>query len=409
MLNKAMNTMETIRKAEETRAALINEAREVLVVLDAINKETIISNNITINKGQIVKVEIKDETLQKAYEDLKDELKTKDGIIEHQATTITALKEQIAELEAKINTPMAPTFEVVDDPMYNEPDEIEEEESTDKIEGLIDVPANYMKNEEIAELYNYWVNNIRNQEGNQFLPKEQMVANAIRKANELLTKAMDKMDKTAAYNIKLEETWKDGIIVNAFGYITLNGKEYAFRYDASFDLPCVYGCMDMALIEEARDVLDSMVPMMKANDPTYHRHQVCYSFENNIVVWETDDGCFKGYTDKYAFVWDPQHAQPCGITVINALSSFRKYRKMNKSWGNGFVARAEFIMNYCKAYDKAMKSGWATINTDEDLMKEALSYSEETVEETNEIVIENNEELNEDEVYVDPAIAELDI
>jgi hypothetical protein len=24
---------------------------------------------------------------------------------------------------------------------------------------------------------------------------------------------------------------------------------------------------------------------------------------------------------------------------------------MNKSWGNGFVARAEFIMNYCRQMD----------------------------------------------------------
>ena len=59
MLNKAMNTMEQLRKAEELRISLINEAREALVILGA---ETQAENiqPITINKGKIVEVKTTD-------------------------------------------------------------------------------------------------------------------------------------------------------------------------------------------------------------------------------------------------------------------------------------------------------------------------------------------------------------
>ena len=143
----------------------------------------------------------------------------------------------------------------------------------------------------------------------------------------------------------------------------------------------------MDLIHEAKAVLDSMVVIDR--DETQlgqkHAHQTIYDFDNNMVVWQSDDGCFKGYTDKYAFVWDPSQAQPCGITVINALSNIRKYRKMNKSWGNGFVARAEFIMNYCRQISNKVTNDDSTEETNEVIVN---FTNEENIEVTNEVVTE---------------------
>lgn len=384
MLNKAMNTMETIRKAEETRAALINEAREALHVLGATNEEStaIVNNNITINKGKIVKVEVmvEDKTLQDAYdklaadlanrceriEDLKDELETKDGIIEHQATTIAILKEQIAELEARVSAPVAPKFEVVDDPMYNEPEDTEEEveveESEPEVKGddavtlLPKVPEKYLADPDFAKEYNYWVSELnKTYEDIKLFGKvfsaEAQKQQTIKRANEVIAQLMEEIDNRESHNLNYNEIRTEkGLLTSVYGQITLANKEYAFKYDATFEKPVVYGCMDMALIDEARAILDSMVHFDRDITALGQKHtnQTIYDFENNIVVWVSDDGVFKGYTDKYAFVWDPEQAQPCGIVVKNALSNFRKYRKMNKSWGNGFVARAEFIMNYCR-------------------------------------------------------------
>ena len=170
------------------------------------------------------------------------------------------------------------------------------------------------------------------------------------KANEELEKAMSQCAQSDSHKLTVDEIVRANGVTALFGKITLGGKEYAFKYDATFELPVVYGCMNMDLIHEAKAVLDGLgrLDRDESNLGQKHVNAVKYDFANNIVVWISDDGCFKGYTDKYAFVWDPSHAQPCGITVINALSNFKRYRKMNASWGNGFVARAEFIMNYCR-------------------------------------------------------------
>lgn len=384
MLNKAQKLM-------DQRKAMIAEAKQVLAVLNAdemIYDAPVV--NVVINKGKVVEVkttEVKtvvetkeNEELQKAYdelaanfanrceriEDLKDELEIKEGIIEHQATTIAALNKQIAEMQAELDKPRT-TIVVEDDPIFNEPDvevevetvveeTVEQAEEADVMSLLPNIPEKYLANPELMEQLNYWKAEINKQYedkivfGKPYSAEAQRNA-AIRKANEVLNQLMEELDNRGSYNLTYDEIRTDkNLLTSVYGNITLANKEYAFKYDATFDKPVVYGCMNMDLIDEAKAVIDSMVHFDR--DMTAlgqkHNHQVVYDFDNNIVVWVSDDGVFKGYTDKYAFVWDPAQAQPCGIVVKNALSSFRKYRKMNKSWGNGFVARAEFIMNYCR-------------------------------------------------------------
>lgn len=379
MLNRINNLLQQEEMIKRERATATQEILEAAKLL-GINLETnntIVKNEITINKGRIVEltkeidntdyatIEMLRETIRnnnaalndanEQIADLKDELEIKDALIAN-------LKARLHNAEEELETMKAPKI-YVEDEIFEEETKEEEKEIViggDAVQSLlISVPDKYLAYSIVADTLNYWINEIENTNekkigGRVVLSKEKAKEMAIAKANEELVKHMSDIDKVLAYNVTHEETFNTkGAITSTFGTITLGGKEYAFKYGATFELPHVYGCMNMDLIHEAKAVLDSIVVIDR--DETQlgqkHAHQTIYDFDNNIVVWESDDGCFKGYTDKYAFVWDPSQAQPCGIVVKNALSNFRKYRKMNKSWGNGFVARAEFIMNYCRQID----------------------------------------------------------
>ena len=400
MLNRINNLLqqeEMIRKERATATEEILAAAKLLGINLETNN-TIVKNEITINKGKIVELtkEIDNtdyttiDELKEQIDDLKDKLEIKDALI---ANLTARLHNAEEELEAM----KAPKI-YVEDEIFEE--ETKEEETEIVIGGdsmeslLINVPDKYLAYPIVVETLNYWTNEIENTNekklgGRVVLSKEKAKEMAIAKANEELAKHMSDIDKVLAYNVTHEETFNTkGAVTSTFGTITLGGKEYAFKYGATFELPHVYGCMNMDLIHEAKAVLDSIVVIDR--DETQlgqkHAHQTIYDFDNNIVVWESDDGCFKGYTDKYAFVWDPSQAQPCGIVVKNALSNFRKYRKMNKSWGNGFVARAEFIMNYCRQISN--KTTNEEIETEETNEITVEFTKEENINVTNEVVTE---------------------
>lgn len=400
MLNRINNLLqqeEMIRKERATATEEILAAAKLLGINLETNN-TIVKNEITINKGKIVELtkEIDNtdyttiDELKEQIDELKDELEIKDALI---ANLTARLHNTEEELEAM----KAPKI-YVEDEIFEE--ETKEEETEIVIGGdsmeslLINVPDKYLAYPIVVETLNYWTNEIENTNekklgGRVVLSKEKAKEMAIAKANEELAKHMSDIDKVLAYNVTHEETFNTkGAVTSTFGTITLGGKEYAFKYGATFELPHVYGCMNMDLIHEAKAVLDSIVVIDR--DETQlgqkHAHQTIYDFDNNIVVWESDDGCFKGYTDKYAFVWDPSQAQPCGIVVKNALSNFRKYRKMNKSWGNGFVARAEFIMNYCRQISN--KTTNEEIETEETNEITVEFTKEENINVTNEVVTE---------------------
>lgn len=400
MLNRINNLLQQEEMIRKERATATEEvlAAAKLLGINLETNNTIVKNEITINKGKIVELtkEIDNtdyttiDELKEQIDDLKDKLEIKDALI---ANLTARLHNAEEELEAM----KAPKI-YVEDEIFEE--ETKEEETEIVIGGdsmeslLINVPDKYLAYPIVVETLNYWTNEIENTNekklgGRVVLSKEKAKEMAIAKANEELAKHMSDIDKVLAYNVTHEETFNTkGAVTSTFGTITLGGKEYAFKYGATFELPHVYGCMNMDLIHEAKAVLDSIVVIDR--DETQlgqkHAHQTIYDFDNNIVVWESDDGCFKGYTDKYAFVWDPSQAQPCGIVVKNALSNFRKYRKMNKSWGNGFVARAEFIMSYCRQISN--KTTNEEIETEETNEITVEFTKEENINVTNEVVTE---------------------
>ncbi len=369
------------------RESMIEEAKQVLATLRATEEEMKYEEhmtNIVINKGRIVEVEVTKEVVQEVVIDNTDY-----NAVEELKGQIALLEKQLEEAQAKIAELETTEDEIAVEETKEEEQHEEQEinKGGDAMSSLINVPDKYLAYPIIVETLNYWVAEIENAKEKKLgsrvvLSKEKAKEMAIRKANEELAKHMSDIDKMLAYNVTHDETYSaSGSITSTYGKITLGGKEYAFKYDATFELPCVFGCMNMDLIREAKAVLDAIVVIDR--DETQlgqkHIHETIYDFDNNIVVWISDDGCFKGYTDKYAFVWDPAQAQPCGITVINALSNFRKYRKMNKSWGNGFVARAEFIMNYCRQIANKVTN-------------------EEEIEDTNEVVVNFTKEETAPEV-----------
>lgn len=372
MLNKAQNIM-------NQREMMIEEAKQVLATLRATEEEMMYQapkTNITINKGRIIEVEVTkeivkevaNEELQKAYdqlvadyanrceriEDLKDELEIKDALIENLRAQLRAAEQNqrviYVERDEEVDNTEEETAVADDEPEISK--------GGDAMSSFINIPDEFMNNKRIKELLKYYTDKLNEVTEDKIVfgkpfTVEQQKRVIINKANDELEKAMSQCTQSDSHKLTVDEIVRANGVTALFGKITLGGKEYAFKYDATFELPVVYGCMNMDLIHEAKAVLDGLgrLDRDESNLGQKHVNAVKYDFANNIVVWISDDGCFKGYTDKYAFVWDPSHAQPCGITVINALSNFKRYRKMNKSWGNGFVARAEFIMNYCRQMD----------------------------------------------------------
>lgn len=378
MLNKAQKLM-------NQRNEMINEAKQVLATLKATEEEMMYKapmTNITINKGKIIEVEVTKEIvkevtndeLQIAYdklaedfanrceriEELKDELETKQHIINHQNTMIKALEQQIEELKKQASKPQIKYVEVAPDPEYNEEVVPVVEEQADKSDwfSFMSIPEELKDDEYVNNMYKSCGSMYNNATETRLRTrvlrtKEQEMEKQINDFNNVVEEAMKKLEKTAKYNLSLNriENKKTNAYTSVYGKITLDGKEYAYKYDATFEYPVVYGCMDMDLIKEATSVLIPKAQFTLSDDDgsRKHVHDVHYDFANNIVVWISDDGIFKGYTDKYAFVWDPSQAVPCGIPNLRAMDNFKRYKKMNaQCWSKGPAETGQSIMEYCR-------------------------------------------------------------
>lgn len=387
MLNKAHKIM-------NSRKEMIEEAKQVLVVLGATEEEMSTNQpivNITINKGKIIEVPVtkeivkqvtNDKEIDRLYEEnarhirrinelaahneeliedgmkLENEVHYLQGQILGYKNTISKLEKQIEELkslsDSKESTKEQNTETSATTVEVEETNEVPITVGGDAM-ALLNIPKEYANNEEVVARAKQYEEDIRNAKETRFagqvISLENVKKNITRKAIEEISMIVKRLDTIKNYKIKdYVETIddKNGDVTSIAGRITLGGKEYVFKHGATHELPHVFGCMDMALIKECAAAL-SNITYMRVDYSTLgqkHANKTIYDFDNNIVVWTTDDGCFKGYTDKYAFVWDPSEAQPCGCTVAGVLKG--TFRKMNASWGNGFVARANMIMNYCK-------------------------------------------------------------
>ena len=400
MLNKAQKLM-------NQRTEMINEAKQVLATLQATEDEMMYKapmTNITINKGKIIEIEVTNDELQIAYdklaedfanrceriEELKDELEIKQHIINHQNTVIKSLEQQIEKLKKQANKPQIKYVEVAPDPEYNEEVVPVVEEQIDKTDwfSFMSIPEELKDDEYVNNMYKSCGSMYNNATETRLRTriirtKEQEMEKQINDFNNVVEEAMKKLEKTAKYNLSLNriENKKTNAYTSVYGKITLDGKEYAYKYDATFEYPVVYGCMDMNLIKEATSVLIPKAQFTLSDDDgsKKHVHDVHYDFANNIVVWISDDGIFKGYTDKYAFVWDPSQAVPCGIPNLRAMDNFKRYKKMNaQCWSKGPAEIGQSIMEYCR---KMMEETNAVKQT----TKEIATQVTEELDTTNDI------------------------
>ena len=394
------------------------------------NKEAQVINNIIINKGKIVEVPVVKEVVidntdnnkiqeleeklafkelllnefkenmdekikimnaqANKIEDLEIELESKDMFIEGMKLSY---EQQIAELKAtirRLNTKIM--FLEAEDEVFEEEEEIVADNDGGDAVSLFNIPEEYKDHPEIKSIVKKKTEEYNNAQGFGAGPfqvtAEQEKEEIIKQTNKAIQKCIDEMKKTDDYKISLTKLYdkKNQVVTAVKGHITLAGRQYAFKYGATHENPCVYGCMDMNLITEAKRVLDSVSGMIKDTTEQKHAYDVVYAFDKGYVVWQAEDGCYKGYTKDYAFSWDGKQAQPCGATLMNAIEN-KPFRPMNKSWGNGFVKRANEIMAFCKTIDKYFKS------------------TNEEPEETNEIIVNTNDVV----LNVAQEVEELDI
>ena len=426
-------------KKYELLNQLLNEKAEAMKTIEELcaewnitlsDKETQVINNIIINKGKVVEVqttkevvidntdndriqeleeklafkelllnEFKDNTDEKIktineqknkIEDLEIELESKDMFIEGMKLSY---EQQIAELKAtirRLNDKIM--FLEAEDEVFEEEEEIVADNDGGDVVSLFNIPEEYKDNQEIKSIVEKNTEKYNNAQGFGAGPfqvtAEQEKEEIIKQTNKAIQKCIDEMKKTDDYKISLTKLYdkKNQVVTAVKGHITLAGRQYAFKYGATHENPCVYGCMDMNLITEAKKVLDSVSGMIKDTTEQKHAYDVVYAFDKGYVVWQAEDGCYKGYTKDYAFSWDGRQAQPCGATLMNAIEN-KPFRPMNKSWGNGFVKRANEIMAFCKTIDKYFES------------------TNEVPEETNEIVVNTNDVV----LNVAQEVEELDI
>lgn len=397
-------------KKYELLNQLLNEKAEAMKTIEELcaewnitlsNKEAQVINNIIINKGKIVEAQTikevvidntdnnKIQELENKIEDLEIELESKDMFIEGMKLSY---EQQIAELKAtirRLNTKIM--FLEAEDEVFEEEEIVTDNEGGDAV-SLFNIPEEYKDNQEIQSLVEKKTEEYNNAQGFGAGPfqitAEEEKEEIIKQTNKAIQKYIDEMKKTDDYKINLTKLYdkKNQTVTAVKGHITLAGRKYAFKYGATHENPCVYGCMDMNLITEAKKVLDSVSGMIKDTTEQKHAYDVVYAFDKGYVVWQAEDGCYKGYTKDYAFSWDGRQAQPCGATLMNAIEN-KPFRPMNKSWGNGFVKRANEIMAFCKTIDKYFKS------------------TNEEPEETNEIIVNTNDVA----LNVAKEVEELDI
>ena len=398
-------TYEEIEQVKQINNIIINKGKIVEVQT---TKEVVIDNTdndriqeleeklafkeLLLNEfGENMDEKIKTMNAQKnKIEDLEIELESKDMFIEGMKLSY---EQQIAELKAtikRLNTKIM--FLEAEDEVFEEEEEIVADNDGGDAVSLFNIPEEYKDNQEVKSIVEKKTEEYNNAQGFGAGPfqvtAEQEKEEIVKQTNKAIQKCIDEMKKTDDYKISLTKLYdkKNQVVTAVKGHITLAGRQYAFKYGATHENPCVYGCMDMNLITEAKKVLDSVSGMIKDTTEQKHAYDVVYAFDKGYVVWQAEDGCYKGYTKDYAFSWDGKQAQPCGATLMNAIEN-KPFRPMNKSWGNGFVKRANEIMAFCKTIDKYFKS------------------TNEKPEETNEIIVNTNDVV----LNVAQEVEELDI
>jgi hypothetical protein len=301
MLNRAMEIM-------REKEAMINEARQVLVVLGAESAPatSIVQNNIVINKGKVVAVEVpvvkEVEVTNDAYIEqllnenikLENEITFRDGQIIGYQRQIKELEDKVAELQAALNAKKLTRKERA---------------------------AQILNDEAVNDTYE----KVFNETPEEIVVEEQPVQSTS-------TVEVYSVDKGYVH-----------------GQVTIDEKQYYFTASNRFDKVVVYGTMDEDIVTKAKYAIIKHY----GNSSVFLGYrgtedEVLYAEdkENNIVAY-CDKGIYYGFAGSYYFVWNPAYALPVGCLTKNMYSKKRVLRKFNASWGKLFAKRGEDIMALC--------------------------------------------------------------
>ena len=327
MLNKAMNTMEQLRKAEELRISLINEAREALVILGA---ETQAENiqTITINKGRIVEVkttEIKevviDNTDTETIERLRETIRNNNKALNDAYAEIEQLKVEIAGLKANkeevIETIQA-VEPVISETIFKVKEEPKEEES---LRNKVIVTKKEYKDEDNRKLYRV--------EGKMYDYEE----------------------------TKYEFSW-------TFGYST----------------PMIYGFFDeRGFYNATRKIMNATGMTTETNSPMFiHNESALCIYEDDKIAIYRDGHTFKGYTENVCFKWDTdKYDVPVRKLLENALSDNpNHWNKMNNTKDRSLTKEGKFIVDFIISHYPLRDFGEVAINAHEDKFRKCNPFSD---------------------------------
>jgi len=373
MLNRATKIMNKQREEREAAAnkcyATISDAQEALKVLgfEVVSADEVIDvTPITINKGQIVKVEVetKDEELQRAYDelakdfanrcerieelketidDLNDELEIKEGVLNHMKKVhkceIEELEDKIKELNRRIKTLQ----------MFNEAeDEIFEEQETMKGGDAVKAQPEQPKRNPLLD---------KIKKAKEFTLEEAVVsaqADAERKAEEKEEAKSQFPKYTLEYEqITFDESIDSRTMFGVRGTITFDEASYFFEATNNHHMPIVYDCYDEDVIRLTKDIIMHEIERFSfMNEREVGAADYRYAKDETfpVVAWRlTDDKgniTYHGYscTKQYSYIltWDKKfNKNYVGRKLVkNAFSSApNMWKKLsNKQLADKFMA-----------------------------------------------------------------------
>lgn len=233
MLNKATKLM-------DQRNNMIKEAYQVLNVLGVDVTQQVI-NQITINKGKIVKVEVtnEDEIIK-----LENEITFKDGQILGLNNRIKQLEEEIEALKSQMITT-----------------KVEEVMGVKAPEIIIDEPEELTYDENDEVLQNLYV---KLKQGQMTLEKCKPTLKAkVQKSIELLEKQIaERIEELKNNKDTLTMEVADTMHHDVQGEITINDKTYLYKATNNHYMPIVYGAMSQDVLDKAKEMINKRVRTM---------------------------------------------------------------------------------------------------------------------------------------------------
>ena len=368
MLNKA-------RKLMEQRQVMISEAKEVLAVLgaevDAVveTKEVVaVTNEIIINKGKIIAVETTKEIVKEVANE--EEL---NRLYEENARHIRRINELTAHNEELVKDGMKLENEVC----YLQGQILDYENTIAKLEERIEELKSAIDSKKLTRKQK--VSTVHNEIFDQDLEVTPVVVSS--QTKEETVKETNEVTVPANDNVEVYSS-NHGF---THGQVEVEGTKYYFTASNRFNNLVLYGTMDEDIIAKAKyEIIKHYGSSSIFLGYKKQQDEVLYGEDkDNKIVAFCECGVFYGFAGPYYFVWNPTHEVPVGCLINKMYDKKRVLRKMNSSWGKGFVKRGEDIMAVCNELHYI------------DNAREAYEAQQDKIRKvTNEVVVNTNDNVD---------------